>query len=98
MFNQKTGATQKVREMLHRNPHIPNKEIMRVVRCSNAIVSRTRRDMGLRLQPRKSYAARVFLPEYLYSWLQEEARNTGPDVTVQDMVMAILNDAKDADA
>lgn len=82
------------RQALSRNPSIGSVELLARYGGSRPLVSKARKQLGLAYrQPGARPAPLVVaLPEYMRSPLSEIATATGADVSIADLVYAVLDD------
>lgn len=86
------NVSDRIRADLARAPDTPNFMLVQRYGCTNALVSKIRKSMGIPFKSWKSTPRMVALPEYMIPALTRMAEAEGNGVTVQDLVIGVLND------
>lgn len=86
-------VTEQVRRDLLADPATPNFVLVQRYGCTNGLVSKIRKQVGLPWRSWKTQPRTVVLPEYMMEALSRMAYDAGADVTVHDLVLGILDDA-----
>ena len=82
----------RIRAELRADPTVSNRVLVEKYDCTSALVSKMRKQLGIPLQPWQCTPLQIVLPVYMLGPLGRLAKELGSDVTIQDYVIAVLND------
>lgn len=85
-------VTSKIEQELIRDPGIRNFALVAKYQCSNALISRIRKRLGVPYYANMKQHFSVYVPAYMLNPLAEIAADMGDTVTIDDLVVGVLND------